>query len=205
MLLRLDTMLGAADIACVLVEEGGLSAGDCVRLRRCSKKMSDFLPERLGLLYVPMLRTFPFITGLSPNRHSSYYLSILNGYYNEQNFSPDRAARIKLYLGMYFPFGNESADITVRECVRMCRTMCFSLQGRRLVMGCLDELLVVYQYMSASAIEVLHRVRTIVRQAFCVQRRRLQPGKPVRHLNRRSQEAPLFRFPVYDYESDEGI
>jgi hypothetical protein len=200
-MLRLDTfLLGAADVVCVLVE-GNLSAGDCVRLKRCSKALKGVLPERPGLLYAPMHRTFPFITGLSSGRNQSYYMSILNGYYEEKNFTPDRAIRIKAYI-LHMINMHTATSIAVQECVRMCWTTCLSAQGRTLVIGCLNELLAVGwlkpSWFLDNHFEVLHRVMLIVNQAFCVQRRRLLPGK----LVRRVEFSTPFFLPEYEYESD---
>jgi len=197
-------LLGAVDVVCGLVEDN-LSAGDFVRLTVCSKGLRALaLIDKPGFLYQPMHRTFPFITGLAPGRKMSYYMSILKLYFQDPGFPADKAARIKLYLGLHFPFTISPPDTTVRECIRMCRTTCFSAQGRRLVLAHLNELMAIYGLMDAQTVDVLRRIILIVSRAFCVQRRRLQIGRAVRHRRQEQWMRPVFKSPEYDYES-EGV
>ena len=200
----LHLLLSSADVVCALVEEN-LSAGDFFRLSLCSKGLRALaLIDAPGLLYRPMQRTFPFITGLAPGRKMSYYVSILRTYFQDPSFPPDQTARIKLYFGLHFPFTLSDTDTVVRECVRMCRTACFSAQGRRLVSVHLRELVAVYGHMDQQVVDVLRRLTLIVNQAFCVQRRRLQPGRAVRRKRQEQWMRPAFQLPEYDYES-EGV
>lgn len=189
----------SADFVCALVEEH-LSVGEFLRLCMCSKELLALCTSAdvPGFLYRPMQRTFPFITGLAPGRKMSYYVSIVRGYYQDQAFPSNQSARIKLYLGLHFPFSLINPDVVIQECIRMCRTACFSAQGRRLVLAHLNELVEIYGMCDWKTVDVLSRLIRIVDQAFCVQRRRLQPGKVVR-LQRMRQ---TFQQPEYDYESE---
>ena len=195
-------LLSSADVLCIIVEDN-LSAGDFFRLSVCSKGLRALASmDKPGLLYCPTQQTLPYITGLAPGRKMSYYVSILKEYFQDQAFSPDQAARIKLYVGLYFPFSMSSPDIVVRECIRMCRTACFSAQGRELVLAHIQELMTIYGFGSRDTVAILHRIALVVTQAFCVQRRRLQPGRAVRHRRQAQWMRPAFQPPDYDYESD---
>jgi hypothetical protein len=187
------------DLGYTLAEKH-LSAAELVRLCMCCKGLRCLL-ERPGLLYLPLLRSLPYTTGLAPHRSASYYLSILHNHFTDPGFTPDTARRIRYLLGGHFPFMGDSANGTVRECVRLCRTVCFSKKGRSLILDCLGELWRTNEcIMDANTTQAFHRVTAIVAQAFCVQRRRLQPGRVVRK-HRRPMD---FEAPEYDYESDGG-
>jgi hypothetical protein len=195
-------LLGAVDVVCGLVEDN-LSAGDFVRLSMCGRGFRVLVSvDKPGLLYLPVHRTLPFITGLASGRKMSYYLSILRTYFQDQGFTAEKAVRVKHYMGLHFPFTPSTPDFTVRECIRMCRTTCFSAQGRGLVLAHLNELMTLYGMTDAVAAGVLRRVALIVNQAFCVQRRRLQPGKAVRRKRQEQWMRPAFDLMDYDYESD---
>jgi hypothetical protein len=200
----LQLLLGAVDVLCGLVEDN-LSAGDFVRLSMCCKGFGMLVSvDKAGLLYRPMQRTFPFITGLASGRKMSYYMSILRTYFQDQGFTAEKAVRVKHYMGLHFPFTPSTPDRIVRECIRMCRTTCFSAQGRKLVLAHLNELTAIYGRMDAVTDDILRRITLVVSQAFCVQRRRLQPGKAVRHKRQEQWMRPAFDLMDYDCES-EGV
>jgi hypothetical protein len=200
--MRLDTLLLCSnDIAISMMDEN-LSSTDLVRLCLCCKDLHALVLTTPGLFYLPMLKTLPYTTGLSIGRDSAYYLSILKLYF--QPHLPDIAnttARVRYVLGRHFPFLDMSADATVKEIIRLCRTICFSAAGRNLLLECVGDCRRVYGcMMDSEALAALNRFVFIVDHAFCVQRRRLQPGRVWRRRARGSGERVVV--PEYECESD---
>ena len=96
--MRLDILLlNTRDVVSSVVEEN-LSAAEFVRLSICCKGMSVLLITP-GSLYLPMLKTLPFVTGLSVGREPSYYLSILKAYYSTPVLDiPNTTARLNFII-----------------------------------------------------------------------------------------------------------
>lgn len=175
--MRLDILLlNTRDVVSSVVEEN-LSAAEFVRLSICCKGMSVLLITP-GSLYLPMLKTLPFVTGLSVGREPSYYLSILKAYYSTPVLDiPNTTARLNFIIGNHFPFLGNSVDTTIKEILRLCHTVCFSAAGRNLILECVDRCRRQYGFMmDGNAKNAIERIIFIVNHAFCVQRRRLQPG-----------------------------
>jgi hypothetical protein len=202
--MRLDTLLlNTRDVVSSVVEEN-LSAAEFVRLSICCKGMKVLLTFTPGLLYLPMLKTLPYITGLSIGRDSAYYLSILQTYFSTPvSDIPNTTARLNFVLGHHFPFLANSVDTTIKEIFRLCRTVCFSAAGRNLILECVDRCRRQYAcMMDGHARNAMERIVFIVNHAFCVQRRRLQPGKRWRKNFVRTVVVVEHD---YDGESDTGI
>jgi hypothetical protein len=179
MLLRLDTLLlsGTSDIAYYMVE-GNLSAAEFVRLAMCCKGLRIFMLSTPGLLYLPVHRSLPCITGLAIGMKSSYYLSIVKRYFGEKLFVPDRLAAIR-YIGKYvLEMGSVSVEERVDVCIFHMRDSFCSAEGRTIFKWCLEQLHECVEFEKADVgteyfanqKAVLHSLSITVDLAFCVTR-----------------------------------
>ena len=193
--LRLDTLLlvGTNDIAHYLVE-GNLSAAEAVRLSMCCKGLKKFLLAMPGLLYLPVHRSLPCITGLALGRKSSYYLSILKGYFGKPHTVSHRLDVLQYFGAKVLDISSKSVDDLVNICVRENRDDFCSVLGRRIISSCLEEIRQCVEFEKQhdligyeKQVDLLNCLLLTVNHAFCVTRRHLLPGitkpimKPVSH------------------------
>jgi hypothetical protein len=184
-MLRLDTLLlaGASDITRYMVEEN-LSAVEFVRLGMCCKELHAFLQAAQGLMYLPMHRTFPCITGLAYGRKSSYYLSILKNYFGDKRFNGRGFTMTSIWHDV-FPFN--SSEMSVEEIISKCvydhRHLYECARGRNVAEWCLEEIRQCILYEKerdptefVKVMQVLDHWILTLHNAYCVINRRLLPG-----------------------------
>ena len=180
---RLDTLLlaGSGDIMHLVVEEN-LSAVEYVRLSMCCKGLKVFLLSTPGLMYLPMHKTFPCITGLAFGRKPVYYLSILKRYFGDKGVWPRAFMMRDIWPDIFaYNFREASVEELVSRCVYENRAKYESRRGRESLKWCLNEIRQCmghrsYRHLTEKAIPIINLLDSSVQNAFCVINRRLVPG-----------------------------
>lgn len=174
----------SCDIIRSMLEES-MSASELVRLSMCCKDLLFLLHKSKGLLYLPVHKTLPCITGLAQGRATSYYLSILKNYYEgSMQLKPRAIMRFQLSLNIFgFIMEHESVDAVVALCAYDQRYEFASSGGRKALLLVLQELkdrvvLKTSNELIATErkMEILTRITTLVLNAYCVMKRALRPG-----------------------------
>ena len=184
-MLRLDTLLlaGVSDITQHMVEEN-LSAVEFVRLSMCCKGLHAYLKSANGLMYLPMHRTFPCITGLALGRKSSYYLSILNKYFVDKMVYCRAFVTHSIWCDV-FSFGNNETSVEeiISNCICEERILYQTMRGRQVMGWCLEEMrqCLIFEnghdpVLSVKLMGVLDHLVLTVNSAYCVINRHLLPG-----------------------------
>ncbi len=158
-------------MACLIMEQ--LNAGDCMRLGMSCTRMMNLILER-GVLFGPIHRSVPFITGLSPGRDSSYYLDILQVFFGP---ALSHRAEILSTTGYFWSSGCLGCFVYRNKYAFWTNA------GRLQILSCLDILVselteapLWNEVRRAEQMNGIDKIRRMVTNAFCVRARRLVPG-----------------------------
>ncbi len=171
-----DYLRGNQAVALYILDH--LTAAECMRLGLSCVRMYEMVMKK-GVLFGPVHRSVPFITGLSPARHGSYYLDILQTF-----FGTSKTHRIRtLYQVQHGLYMNEG-DYAFRNIVFSNWDAFTTSAGRAQIMWAAEQILDDWRmkhsssfFMSVRIIALLERLISTTSTAFCVQNRTLVPGK----------------------------
>ena len=153
-----------------------LTAAECMRLGLSCVRMYAMVLKK-GVLFGPVHRSVPFITGLSPARHGSYYLDIMQTF-----FGTSKTHRIRTLYQVQHGLYMEAGDYAFRNIVFSNWDAFTTSAGRAQIQWAaeqlLDEMRMIHSIVARDRIiALLERLIQITSTAFCVQNRTLVPGK----------------------------
>ena len=151
-----------------------LDAAESVRLGLSCISMKRMVGNT-GFLYGPVQKSIPFITGLSPGRRASYYIEIMRTY-----FGPPFTHRARVLSSIvHFWNCSISLDYAIRGFVCSEWDAFLTQAGRKQIMWSLEEVKPLEndrRYVGRRA-KFTEHIRRLANHAFCVENRRLVPGK----------------------------